>query len=146
MIYRGLTRKGVICFTLRGQFWALCLSYTPSVASAPSDSPVAGSARRKPSIDYREVLDADDFIVYAKIRSLRKEFADREGVPAYVVFNNEQMAAMVQQRVSTLEALAAIENVGPARIEKYGARFLAELADAWAGVARSARSEKKGPA
>ena len=40
-----------------------------------------------------------EFTVFAKLRSVRKLLADRQGVPAYALFTNEQLAAMVQRRV-----------------------------------------------
>ena len=53
--------------------------------------------------------------------------ADKEGLPAYTFFTNEQLAAMVQQRVKSLNALAEIPGVGAARVTKYGAAFLEVL-------------------
>lgn len=39
---------------------------------------------------------------------------------------------MVQQRVSTEEQLGAIEGVGTARVQRYGAAMLERLRTAWA--------------
>jgi superfamily II DNA helicase RecQ len=51
-------------------------------------------------------------------------------VPAYALFTNEQLAAMVTRRTRSLEALGAIDGVGKSRVEKYGPAFLAILAAA----------------
>jgi hypothetical protein len=51
---------------------------------------VAGSKRAK--VDYRELLSAGDFVLFAKLRILRKGMAEREAVPAYALFTNEQLA------------------------------------------------------
>ena len=53
-----------------------------------------------------------------------RHLPEREGVPAYALFTNEQLAAMVRSRVGTATGLGAIEGVGKSRIEKYGAAFL----------------------
>jgi len=53
--------------------------------------------------------------------------AQAEGVPLYAVFTNEQLAAIVQQRVESLAALGEIEGIGPARLERYGAGVLERL-------------------
>ncbi len=82
------------------------------------------ASTRKSRIDYREVLNDKDFALFAKLRDLRKTLAEQESVPAYAVFNNGQLAAMVQKRVTSKAALAAIEGVSAARIEKYGEAFL----------------------
>ena len=49
------------------------------------------------------------------------------GVEAYVVFTNEQLAAMVTRKVTTLGEMGGIEGVGEGRLAKYGERFLGEL-------------------
>ncbi|MGO9483871.1 MAG: HRDC domain-containing protein [Rhodomicrobium sp.] len=101
--------------------WAICVSYLND-----ANRPLAAGAKR-PKVDYREVLSEADFAVFAKLRNLRKELAEREGIPAYALFNNEQLAEMVQRRVGSLNAMKEIEGVGDSRIEKYGTQFLALL-------------------
>ena len=97
-------------------FWSICVCY------AEKDGDL-GAARRS-RIDYREVLAEQEFAVFAKLRALRKTLAEREGLPAYALFTNDQLAAMVQQRATSTTALAAIEGVGKARVEKFGNAFL----------------------
>lgn len=76
------------------------------------------------------MLNEQDFAVYAKLRALRKELAEKEGIPAYAVLTNEQMAEMVQRRVQTKAALREIAGIGDARIDKYGESFLQLLREA----------------
>jgi len=103
----------------RLSLWCFCVTYFEG------DAPVSPQAKGK--IDYREVLSEPDFAVYAKLRVLRKELSDRDGMPAYGVFTNEQLADLVRQRVTTVAALESINGVGKARVEKYGPAFLALL-------------------
>jgi superfamily II DNA helicase RecQ len=101
--------------------WAICVSYLND-----ANRPLAAGAKR-PKVDYREVLSEADFAVFARLRNLRKELAEQEGIPAYALFTNEQLAEMVQRRVGSLTAMKEIEGVGDSRIAKYGAQFLALL-------------------
>lgn len=96
-------------------FWAICVTHVDGAAT---------SGRAKARIDYREVLDEKEFSVFAKLRTLRKKLADAEGVPAYALFTNEQLAEMVRRKVTNLEAMARIDGIGQARISKYGKAFL----------------------
>ena len=106
-------------------FWAICVSLAPGAGPLPAVLKADhGSARR---IDYREVLNEADFAVFSQLRSLRKSIAEAEGQPQYAVFTNEQLASMVRERVRTADALAAIDGIGPARLERYSERFLAVL-------------------
>ncbi len=104
-----------------------------------TDKGRSGSA---PKVDYKEVLSAEDFAVFSKLRDLRKALAEKEAIPAYSIFTNEQLAAMVTGKVESQAALAKIEGIGAARIEKYGAAFLTVLKN----VARASGPEPVTPA
>jgi len=109
-------------------FWSFCIDYLdPAVTGGK------GFRRtdRRSKVDYREVLNTEDFAVFVKLRDLRKEIAQAEGVPVYAVFNNEQLAKMVQKKARIKADLEAIAGVGDARIEKYGPRVLDFLSQQW---------------
>jgi superfamily II DNA helicase RecQ len=110
-------------------FWCFCVDYLESTGGQGSGTGRPRSAQGK--IDYKEVLNPDDFAVFARLRELRKEIAQAEAVPVYTIFNNEQLAQMVQTRATTKAALEKIAGVGDARLEKYGERMLAVLSEAW---------------
>ena len=81
-----------------------------------------------PKVHYKEVLKPEEFEVFSRLRDWRKSVAEKEGVPVYVVLTNEQLAQMVQKKVSSKTGLMEIEGVGDARVEKYGESLLALLA------------------
>jgi superfamily II DNA helicase RecQ len=68
----------------------------------------------------------------SKLREWRKGVAEKEAIPVYAVLSNEQLAAMVQNKVGSKAGLKAIEGVGDARVEKYGDALLHVLAGAGA--------------
>jgi ATP-dependent DNA helicase RecQ len=74
------------------------------------------------------------------LRQLRKELSDREGLPAYAIFNNEQLAEMVRRQVTTIESLRKIPGVGEGRVEKYGTAFLSCLRE----ISANQRSDAPG--
>jgi len=71
-------------------------------------------------VDYKEVLKPGEFEVFSRLRDWRRAVAEKEGVPVYTIFTNEQLAQMVQKKVNSKAALKEIEGVGDARVEKYG--------------------------
>jgi len=97
-------------------FWAICVSYVES--NKKSNKP------GKSKIDYREILDDHQFALFVKLRTLRKELADQEGIPAFALFTNEQLADMVRDRVTSLSKMSDLPGIGKGRIEKYGEKFL----------------------
>ena len=103
-------------------FWSFCIDYLETNPGRTGGGNGSGEARGR--VDYREVLQPDQFALFVKLRSLRKEIAQDEAVPVYTVFTNEQLACMVRSGARSKTDLAKIEGVGEARIEKYGERFL----------------------
>ena len=105
-------------------FWAFCIEFLDGSLSVMDKG---RSATSGPKIDYKELLNEADFGVFARLRDLRKVISDKEAIPAYSIFTNEQLASMVTGKVDSLAAMGSIPGVGAARIEKYGAAFLAGL-------------------
>jgi DNA helicase-2/ATP-dependent DNA helicase PcrA len=64
------------------------------------------------------------------LRAWRLERSRADGVPAYVVFHDRTLAEIELAAPSSLDELAAISGVGPAKIERYGRDVLAVLAAA----------------
>lgn len=77
-------------------------------------------------MDYKGVLNEEDFAFYAQLREWRKSIAQRDGTRPYNVFTNEQLAAIVQQKINNRSALRSIEGIGHTRVEKYGEAVLVE--------------------
>jgi ATP-dependent DNA helicase RecQ len=57
------------------------------------------------------------------LRQLRKQIAQQEGVPAYIIFSDAALQDMVFQKPLTIEAFADIRGVGDVKLEKYGKAF-----------------------
>jgi len=68
--------------------------------------------------------------LFEKLRALRKRLADAEKVPAYIVFNDAVLRQMAVQRPRNEEELLGLSGVGPAKLRRYGAAFLSEIAAA----------------
>jgi superfamily II DNA helicase RecQ len=102
-------------------FWTFCVEYLDSTAGTTA-WPGKG-----PKVDYKEVLKPEEFEVFSRLREWRKAAAEKEGVPVYTVLTNEQLAQMVQKKVSSKAGLKEIEGVGEARVEKYGEAVLKVL-------------------
>ena len=102
--------------------WSFCVEYEERASDNRQAGPMVGK------IDYREVLPADQFEVFSRLRNLRKALAEREAVPVFTVFTNAQLAEMVTMPVKTTADVGKIDGVGEARVAKYGKEILAELA------------------
>ena len=72
--------------------------------------------------------EADDDLL-AALKALRGAMARAQKQPAYVVFPDRSLIEMAQARPTTLDDLGAIHGVGAAKLQKYGAAFLAVIRD-----------------
>lgn len=100
-------------------FWSFCVEYLEGEPRTGTRNPKM--AKR---IDYREVLDEKAFGRFAAMRQKRKELAEKEGVPAYAIFTNEQLAAVAQLERASLGAMKEVEGIGEAKAAKYGQAML----------------------
>ena len=65
--------------------------------------------------------------LFERLRQLRKRLADEEGVPPYIVFSDAALRAMCVARPATDDEFLAVSGVGPVKLKRYGAAFLAEI-------------------
>lgn len=69
-----------------------------------------------------------DEVLWEALRAWRKATADAVSAPAFVVFTDATLLAIAEDRPATLDALARIPGVGPAKLGKYGADVLGVVA------------------
>jgi ATP-dependent DNA helicase RecQ len=72
--------------------------------------------------------DADADLL-AALKALRGAMARAQRQPAYVVFPDRSLIEMASERPRTLDDFATIHGVGAAKLQKYGAAFLAVIRD-----------------
>ncbi len=101
--------------------WCFCVEYL--LNSPLPEVKVSG----RPRVDYKEVLSADDFAVFARLRDARKQLAAAEAIPVYAVCTNEQLAEMAKGHAAAMADLKKIDGFGDAKAEKFGAAFLAAI-------------------
>jgi ATP-dependent DNA helicase RecQ len=94
-----------------------------TVASMTARAPAPGKTART-TRDLPADVDVD---LLTRLKALRKRLADRDGVPAYIVFNDRTLTEMAQMRPRTPAQLLAVSGVGASKLARYGEEFLAEL-------------------
>ncbi len=99
---------------------------TPQVALTLPEAPRPKSKRKKLSKVLAAAGPTDPGRVEA-LREWRRLEAARRSVPAYVVLHDRTLAALAAARPATLDALAEVPGIGPAKLEAYGKELLALL-------------------
>lgn len=67
--------------------------------------------------------------LFARLRILRKELADAEGVPPYIIFADRSLQEMAAYYPQSTAAFSQLHGVGQMKLEKYAAHFLALIGD-----------------
>lgn len=75
-----------------------------------------------------ETSQATDIeMLFQRLRALRKQIADEQSVPPYVVFADSTLKLMAQVQPQTLTQFSQLSGVGSHKLSQYGDKFLAEI-------------------
>ncbi|GGY67382.1 DNA helicase RecQ [Marinobacter zhanjiangensis] len=83
--------------------------------------------RRAGGGDQRRHQTISDPQGWEALRQKRKELADEQGVPPFVIFHDTTLMELLEQRPASLQEMSEISGVGSAKLERYGETFLAVL-------------------
>ncbi|MDE5773685.1 MAG: HRDC domain-containing protein [Muribaculaceae bacterium] len=95
-------------------YWAICILY---LESAISDNNV------KNKIDYKDRLSEVEFKLFCKLRTIRKQLADEDAVPAFAVFTDYELSEIAKLPEIAISTIKKIKGIGSKKIEKYGKKF-----------------------
>jgi len=68
-----------------------------------------------------------DAELFEQLRALRQQLAREAGLPPYVIFHDASLADMAHYYPQSPETFAQVQGVGAAKLERYGAAFLAVI-------------------
>ena len=100
----------------RGTGWLFLVEYGNDNKSTTQNS--------SQKIDYREILNEQEYSLFDKLRQVRKELAEKQGIPVYAIFTNEHLSGMVKKHPASLKDIGSLPGVGESRVKQYGSRFL----------------------
>ena len=83
--------------------------------------PVQKTAKRLTKTPLPEDIDT---ALWEALRAHRRELAEEQGVPPYVIFHDSTLQAMAELMPSTLEAFGDLPGVGIRKLDKYGPGFI----------------------
>jgi ATP-dependent DNA helicase RecQ len=92
-------------------------------ASQP-DAPVAKPSRERASAVAAPRARPADPQLYERLRQLRTELAEEEGVSAFLIFHDKTLKAIAGHKPVTSAALMEIPGIGALKAERYGRRVL----------------------
>jgi ATP-dependent DNA helicase RecQ len=125
LLHQGLlaeTQDGYPVLVLNEESWRVLKGeHSVRVARAV---PRTSSARQRRDSATGVALGREDSALFEQLRALRKQLADEQGLPPYVIFHDATLRQMAQERPATLHDFARIRGIGEAKLSRYGARFI----------------------
>lgn len=76
-----------------------------------------------------EVVQEADDTLFEILRRLRKEVAEIQGVPPYIVFQDSTLREMCRYLPSNSEQFLSIKGVGEEKLKRYGEKFIGAIVD-----------------
>ena len=98
-------------------YWSVCIGY--DVVAHANQAPGTDKQKRM-RVDYKEVLNEQQFREYSALREWRKKISEAENIPVFGVLSNAQLAAITQTQLLTVSDIASIEGIGSTKLDRYG--------------------------
>lgn len=76
-----------------------------------------------------DVEKVSDNLLWEALRACRKQLADENDVPPFVIFHDATLVEMMERQPGNHEQLLRISGVGESKLEKYGDAFLKVISD-----------------
>jgi superfamily II DNA helicase RecQ len=99
-----------------GACWCFCVRYIEQAFN-----PTSGS---KAKVDYRQVLDEPTFRKFSHLREIRKSVVATEGLSAFIVFTDEELAELAKLEEITIKSMLSIKGIGEKKAERFAHYFI----------------------
>jgi superfamily II DNA helicase RecQ len=100
-----------------GAYWCFCVHYIEQAY------PKAGG-KRGAKVDYRKVLDEAVFKKFSKLREIRKNVAAEEGISAFIIFTDEELAELAKLDKITEKNMLGIKGIGEKKVARFAKYFI----------------------
>ena len=71
-----------------------------------------------------EMSGAEDKNLFEYLRKIRKNLADEQGYPPYIVLSDKSLHELTRMKPTTLDAFGLISGIGEFKVKKYGETFI----------------------
>lgn len=101
-----------------GAYWCFCIRYIEK-AFVPAEA-------HKGKVDYKQILDEATFKKFSKLREIRKKVAAEEGMPAFAIFTDEELAGLAKLETITPKTMLLVKGIGDKKVERFAKHFITD--------------------
>jgi ATP-dependent DNA helicase RecQ len=124
---RSLLHQGLLEQTTNGYSVLKLNALSWEVMRKQRSVSIAVPIAQKISLEEGNAKAAEVEVLMHRLRSLRKQLADEQAVPPYVIFHDSTLKLMAQIQPKTLHEFGKLSGVGSHKLAQYGDKFLAEI-------------------
>ena len=124
LLHQGLleqTTDGYAVLKLNSLSWEVMRKQRSVSISVPPKQKVTLKERSK------KAQEAD--VLFQRLRQLRKQLADAQSVPPYVIFGDSTLKLMTQMKPKNKQEFSKLAGVGSHKLNQYGDKFIAVIQD-----------------
>jgi ATP-dependent DNA helicase RecQ len=124
-VFRQLVARGYLSVDM-ARFGAVCLQESArSVLRGEIPVPLRQDPKPSAKRTTKKALpDHIDISLWEALRECRRELAESQGIPPYIIFHDKTLQLICEQRPQTVAEFASISGVGDRKCEKYAEAFL----------------------
>jgi len=110
-------------FSDRNGGWSILVSYYANTMEQKD------KWSKKERVDYSKLLGEQEYKRFLELKNIRREVYTKEGVAAYMIFTDEELAEISRYPVFSKEMFdeLVVGNVRRKHLEKYGSYFIDKL-------------------
>ncbi|AFZ26827.1 ATP-dependent DNA helicase RecQ [Cylindrospermum stagnale PCC 7417] len=127
MLGRSLLHQGLLEQTADGYSVLKLNALSWEVMKRQRTVSIAVPVAQKVTWEEGSTKAAEAEVLVQRLRSLRKQLADEQSVPPYVIFHDSTLKLMSQVQPQTLIDFGKLSGVGSHKLAQYGEKFLAEI-------------------
>lgn len=103
-------------------YWTFCIKYIANTSSI-----FLSQNEKKEKTDFKAILDEKTFDRFSRLREIRKQIANREAIPAYAVFTNDELIEIAKMEILNTQNMLQHSEIGNKKVEKYGEEMILEF-------------------
>ena len=103
-----------------GAYWCFCVRYIERAY------PDANGGKDGKKVDYKKLLDEATFERFSKLREVRKQVAADEGISAFIIFTDEELAELAKLDEITEKEMLGIKGIGERKVERFAKYFITQ--------------------
>ena len=132
-VFRQLVAKGLVAIDVEGhgalKLTEACRPILRGEQTLMLRKDLQLDKQKRLKAEKRQLNPNADTALWNALRAKRRQLADQQDVPPYIIFNDVTLMEMVEQRPVNQHELALITGIGQRKLELYGDDFLAVLAE-----------------